>query len=181
MIGLSALERIRLEELLGEPLLAPDPLIDIRQAATVLGLTAAAVRGLMRCGALPRDDRPDGQLSTRLLRLSDVLAWAKSPSRITVAEAATILGESTTAVHRFAACHLITWYGGSLPLLRSEVETLKARRDNWLTLAQASDALQVTPEEVHSLLATRALVHTTDVSRPVDRAQLPVHREAPVA
>src|SRR5689334_15978118 len=103
MIGLSALERIRLEELLGEPLLAPDPLIDIRQAATVLGLTAAAVRGLMRCGALPRDDRPDGQLSTRLLRLSDVLAWAKSPSRITVAEAATILGESTTAVHRFAA------------------------------------------------------------------------------
>lgn len=178
MLGLSAVERIRLEDLLGEPLIAPDPLIGIRQAATVLGLPAAVVRDLMRAGALPRHDRPDGQLSTRLLRLSDVLAWAKSPSRITVAEAAGILSESTTAVNRLVAARLLTWYGGSLPVRRSDVETLRERREGWLTVAQAAHELQVTPEEIHRLLAARALVHTNDISRPVDRAQLPLQTAA---
>ncbi|MFK4088220.1 hypothetical protein ACI2LF_29175 [Kribbella sp. NPDC020789] len=171
MIGLSTGERIRLEALLGEPLIAPDPLIGIRQAATVLGMTAEAVRGLLRSGALPRHD---GQLSTRVLRLSDVLAWAKSPSRISVAEAAGILGESTTAVHRFTAARLLTWYGGALPLRRSEVEDLRDQREGWLTLAQAAAELHVSPEEVHRLLRTGTLVHTDDVSRPVDRTQLPL-------
>ena len=116
MIGLSAAERVRLEDLLGEPLLAPDPLIDIRQASAVLGLTPAVVRGLLRSGALPRADAANGRLSSRMVRLADVLAWAKTPSRVTVAVAAGILGESPTAVHRLTAVGLLNWYGGQLPL-----------------------------------------------------------------
>jgi hypothetical protein len=172
MIGLSVGERVRLEDLLGEPLIAPDPLIDIGQAAMVLGLPVVAVRGLLRSGALPRQKRPDGQLSTRLLRLADVLAWVKSPSRITLAEAAAILGEPTTAVHRLSAARLLVWYGGSLPLRRGEVEMLQARRAGWLTLKQAAAELHVSLEEVHRLLRTGVLVHTTDATRPVDRAAL---------
>lgn len=173
MIGLSAVERIRLEGLLGEPLLAADPLIDLKQAAAVLDVTVAAVRGMLDSGALPRQNAVGGKLSTRAVRLADVLAWAKSPPRIDVAEAAGILGESTTAVHRLTAVRLLKWHGGQLPLARIEVEGLALRRRNWLGLAEAARALRVTPEEVHRLLRSGALLHTADVSRPVDRAQIP--------
>jgi hypothetical protein len=172
MIGLSAGERARLEQKLGEPLLAPDPLIDIKQASAVLGLAPTVVRGLLRSGALPREDAGDGRLSTRAVRLAAVLAWAEAPSRISVAEAADILGESRTAVHRLTAVGLLSWYGGPLPLSRSEVEDLATRRLDWLSLAQAASALGISPEKVHQLLRSGELKHTGDVSRPVDRAQL---------
>jgi hypothetical protein len=177
MIGLSAMERIRIEDLLGEPLLAPDPLIDLKQASAVLEVTVAVLRGMLDSGALPRQNAAEGQLSTRTVRLADVLAWVKSPARITVTEAAGILGESMTAVHRLSAIHLLKWHGGHFPLARGEVENLALRRRNWLSLAEASNALCVTPEEVHRLLRSGALLHTTDVSRPVDRAQVPQPHE----
>ncbi|MDX6283248.1 MAG: hypothetical protein QOH03_4319 [Kribbellaceae bacterium] len=172
MMGLSAVERGRIEDLLGEPLLAPDPLIDIKQASAVLGVTVTVVRGMLDCGALPRREATEGHLSTRTVRLVDVLAWLKSPSRITVMEAAGVLGESTTAVHRLSAARLLKWHGGLLPLARDEVEDLALRRRNWLSLAEASRALRVTPEQVHRLLNSGGLLHTSDVSRPVDRAQV---------
>jgi hypothetical protein len=173
MIGLSATEQTRLEGLLGEPLIASDPLIEIKQVGAVLGLTVPVVRGLIDSGALPRQLAAEGELATRTIRLADVLAWEKLPARIAVTEAAEILDVSLAAVHRLTAVGLLQWSGGRLPLARSEVDTLAARRDDWLTLAEASRALCVTPEEVHRLLGSGALVHTTDVSRPVDRAQLP--------
>jgi hypothetical protein len=107
-----------------------------------------------------------------MVRLADVLAWAKTPSRVTVAVAAGILGESPTAVQRLTAVGLLTWYGGQLPLARNEVEELAARRRDWLTLAAAASALGVTPESVHLLLGSGELTHTGDVSRPVDKGQL---------
>ncbi|WP_328324498.1 hypothetical protein OHA70_33460 [Kribbella sp. NBC_00382] len=173
MIGMSAVERNRLEDLLGEPLLAADPLIDLKQAAAVLDVTVAVVRSMLDSGALPRQNTAQGKLSTRTVRLADVLAWVEAPARINVAEAARILGESTTAVHRLSAVRLLTWHGGQLPLARAEVEGLALRRRNWLGLAEAAKALRVTPEEVHRLLSSGTLLHTNDVSRPVDRAQIP--------
>ncbi|TDU83761.1 helix-turn-helix protein [Kribbella voronezhensis] len=173
MIGLSAGERARLEHKLGEPLLAPDPLIDVKQASAILGLSTTTVRSLLRSGALPREEAAQGQLSSRMIRLAVVLAWAEGPPRITVAAAAGILGESRTAVHRLTAVRLLTWYGGPLPLSRREVEDLAERRLGWLTLAQAAGALEVSPEKVHVLLASGELKHTRDVSRPVDKAQVP--------
>ncbi|QNE16968.1 hypothetical protein F1D05_02415 [Kribbella qitaiheensis] len=170
---MSELERTRLEDLLGEPLIAPDPLIDVKQAAAVLGLTPSAVRSLLRSGVLPHEEPADGRRPTRTMRLAQVLAWAKEPSRITVAVAAGILGESATAVHRLTAVRLLNWYGGLLPLDRGEVEKLVTRRRDWLTLAEAASALRVSPEEVHDLLRSGALTHTSDVSRPVDQEQLP--------
>jgi predicted DNA-binding transcriptional regulator AlpA len=173
MIRMSTLERTRLEGLLGEPLMVSDPLIDIKQASAVLGLTAAAVRRMLRAGALPCQEAADGRLTARTLRLADVLAWAKSPARITVAEAAGLLGESSSAVHRLIAVRLLGWCGGQWPVVRSEVESLVTRRRDWLTLAQAANALRTSPEEVHQLLGSGALTHTHDVSRPVDKAQVP--------
>ncbi|WP_112237800.1 hypothetical protein [Kribbella monticola] len=173
MIGLSAGERARLEEQLGEPLLTSDPLIDIKQTSVVLGLTPAVVRSLLHSGALPRENAADGRLLTRTIRLATVLAWAKSPPRISVAAASGILGESRTAVHRLTSVRLLTWYGGPLPLVRDEVEDLAQQRLDWLTLAQAAGALAISPEKVHRLLASGELKHTGDVSRPVDKAQVP--------
>jgi hypothetical protein len=173
MNGLSGLERTQLERLLGESLIASDPLIDIRQASAVLDLTVAVVRNLLDSGALPRRTVTAGELSARAVRLADVLAWKKSPPRITVKDAAGILGESTAAVHRLIAVRLLEWHGGQLPLARSEVNSLVARRRGWLTLAQAANALRTSPEEVHHLLGTGALTHTRDVARPVDKEQIP--------
>ncbi|MEV6415047.1 hypothetical protein [Kribbella sp. NPDC051718] len=147
IIGLSAMERTRLEDLLGEPLLAEDPLIDLKQASAVLEVTVAVVRGMLDDGVLSRQNAAEGRLSTRPVRLADVLAWVESPPRITVTEAAAVLGESTTAVHRLSAVRLLGWHGGQLPLDR--------------------------PEEVHRLLRSGDLLHANDVSRPVDRAQVP--------
>ncbi|NEA37604.1 helix-turn-helix domain-containing protein [Streptomyces sp. SID13031] len=98
VIGLTVMEKTRLEGLLGEPLIAADPLIDIKQAAAVLGLTRVVVRGMLDSGALPHRDAAAGQLATRMMRLADVLAWESSPSRITVEPVAALSSNRKAAV-----------------------------------------------------------------------------------
>jgi excisionase family DNA binding protein len=127
MILLSAAERTRLEGLLGEPLIAHDPLIDVKQAAAVLGVSRATVRDLLHAGFLPRQGPAKGGLAGRQLRLSQVLNWAAKPPRITVAEASSLLGESITVVHRLVGAGLIPWHGGRWPLYRADVEVLTIR------------------------------------------------------
>jgi predicted DNA-binding transcriptional regulator AlpA len=174
MIRMSAVERTRLERLLGEPLMADDPLIDVRQAAAVLGVSRATVRDLLTAGVLPRHGPAEGGPAVRQLLLSEVLDWAALPSRITVGEAATLLGESVASVHRLVGVGLLSWQGGRWPLSRAGVEDLAIRRRHWLTLAEAAKAAQVPAEEIHHRLGDQLLNHTGDVSRPVDGAQLDV-------
>jgi hypothetical protein len=172
MLVLSREERTRLEGLLREPLVAADPLIDVKQAAAVLGITREAVRALVISGILPRRAPAAGHLSGRELLLSDVLNWEATPTRCTPVDASVLLGEAISVVYRLVGAGLLPWHGGRWPLVRADVAQLAVRRGQWLSLADAARVANLSAEKIHGLLADRTLQHTGDVSRPVDRVQL---------
>jgi anti-sigma regulatory factor (Ser/Thr protein kinase) len=167
MTGVHGWDRTRLESLLGEPLMVDDPLITMRQAATVLEVSTDRVRQLVSSGQLVAH----GGSGWRRLQLSEVLRLA-GQSRVSVAEAATMLSVKPSQVHRFVRAGLLADHGGALPVTRQAVERLGERRRQWLTVAESADRLALSPATIHQLLLDEILTHTNDAGRPVYRDQV---------